>query len=121
MVRRSLLVAVLAAGICGAGSARALDEGCTGDCDGDQRVDIVDLITAVRVVLDEAPLTACPSILCNGGDSTAIDCLIRAIDYGLRGCDIEGIPCGNAVCGIGEYCCNALLDICTPIGQGCIQ
>ena len=121
MVRRSLLLAVLAAGIC-AGSAAALDEVCVGDCDLDRRVDIVDLITAVRVVLDEAPLNACLSILCVQDGPTAINCLIAAVDHALQDdCDRGGVPCGNTVCQTGEICCNPLFDICSPPDQPCIQ
>lgn len=31
-----------------------------------------------------------------------------------------GIPCGSAVCGAGEYCCNAGCGICAPIGSACV-
>ena len=122
MVRRSLLLAVLAAGISVAAPVGALDEICVGDCDLDRRVDIVDLITAVSVVLDAAPLNACPSIFCDQNAPTAINCLIAAIDHALQDdCDSGGDPCGNTFCRAGEVCCNPLLDICSPPNQPCIQ
>ena len=31
------------------------------------------------------------------------------------------IVCGNAVCTLGEYCCNAACSLCAPLGYGCIQ
>jgi hypothetical protein len=130
MQRRSVLRARLlalsiamsvAAGVAAA-PATALDEVCVGDCDLDRRVGIIDLITAVRVVLGAAPLTACPSIVCDQDAPTAVDCLVTAIDHALHGdCDVAGLPCGTVFCGTGEYCCNALFNICAPLGQACIQ
>ena len=122
MVRRSLLLAVLAAGISAAVPMGALDEICVGDCDLDRRVDIVDLITAVSVVLGAAPLNACPSIFCDQDGPAAISCLIAAIDHALHDdCDSGGIPCGNTVCRGGEICCNPLFNVCSPPDQPCIQ
>ena len=31
-----------------------------------------------------------------------------------------GIKCGTAVCTIGQYCCNPVMDICAPMGAGCV-
>jgi len=35
--------------------------------------------------------------------------------------DAAGLQCGAATCGTGEYCCNSLLNACTPIGWSCAQ
>jgi hypothetical protein len=32
---------------------------------------------------------------------------------------VEPTPCGDAVCGAGEYCCNASCGTCAEEGQGC--
>jgi hypothetical protein len=32
----------------------------------------------------------------------------------------SSIACGTAVCGSGQYCCNASCSMCTPIGSGCV-
>jgi hypothetical protein len=37
------------------------------------------------------------------------------------GCEFVGEPCGSAVCGAGEYCCNASCSMCAPEGNFCIQ
>ncbi|MEM6931232.1 MAG: hypothetical protein AAF602_30150 [Myxococcota bacterium] len=32
-----------------------------------------------------------------------------------------GAPCGEATCGLGEYCCNASCSACVPFGASCTQ
>jgi hypothetical protein len=33
----------------------------------------------------------------------------------------DGIPCGDNLCGKGQYCCNSSCGICAPFGAACIQ
>src|SRR5512147_699519 len=54
---------------------------CQGDCDLNGRVSIYDLVTAVRVALGDADVTACP-----GSDTATIDALVRAVVAALDGC-----------------------------------
>lgn len=37
------------------------------------------------------------------------------------GTEGKGDTCGNAVCGAGEYCCNASCSLCVPEGNSCTQ
>ena len=126
MVRRVLLLALLGFATCPAAPAAAVVHAvCIGDCDQNSRIDITDLIVAVKVVLGESPVTACPSINCDTIDVLPISCLLIAVDGAMRG-DCASPPpgsplCGDVVCDVSEYCCNPLLSICTPPGEGCIQ
>jgi hypothetical protein len=93
---------------------------CIGDCDADGRIDISDLIAAVKVVIGEATINECPSIACEA--DTAVACLVAAVEGALRGeCRPGYVVCGNAVCDLGETCCDALFSVCTPPGDVCIQ
>ncbi|HSP99687.1 MAG TPA: hypothetical protein VL049_20895 [Candidatus Dormibacteraeota bacterium] len=126
MVRSALtraLVALLLLG--GAAPAPGIETRCTGDCDQDARIDIADLIVAVRVVLGEASLAECPSIACTFDHSTSVACVVAAVEAAQRGdCQppvLEYQFCGKVVCDLGEVCCNPLYGICTLPGEYCIQ
>lgn len=63
---------------------------CIGDCDGDGRVTVNELITGVNVELGIAPLDACRSIDCNArypGILVPIDCMVVAMNNAMDGCD----------------------------------
>jgi len=48
-----------------------------------------------------------------------VDAAAEAAD--ADGLDIGSTPCGTAVCGPREFCCNASCSTCAPIGGGCTQ
>ena len=50
-----------------------------GDCDGDGRVEIQELILAVNIALGNAPLAQCPSLDANGDGVVGIDELLQAV------------------------------------------
>lgn len=54
-----------------------------GDCDGDGRVLVEELIMAVRIALDESPLSACPAIDTDGSGTVSVDELIAAVRVAL--------------------------------------
>jgi hypothetical protein len=56
--------------------------------------------------------------LCSGGGMPDMpeSCPIPACN-----CQPPGDPCGDNVCGAGEYCCNESCGICAPEGGGCIK
>lgn len=118
-----ILVACVTPVIPDATAAAAAD--CTGDCDDDGRIEIGDLIVAVKVTLGTAALATCPSIACESGGSATVACLIGAVDSALHtGCPppvFPRQPCGNTLCPLGMVCCNPLMDICTRPGDFCVQ
>jgi hypothetical protein len=126
---RRLLTWIVSLLLCGAPlaepAAALVETVCIGDCDQDAQVDIADLITAVKVVLGDAPLNDCPSIFCDLGEGGSIACLLAAVNTALNdGCQPPQLGdelCGDMVCPVGEYCCNPLFSICAPPGEYCIQ
>jgi hypothetical protein len=59
---------------------------CPGDCNGDGRVVINELLTATTIALGTAPLSACPAAACAPGAGVSIACLTRAVTAALAGC-----------------------------------
>lgn len=64
-------------------------QSCPCDCNGDGRVAIAELISAVRVSLDEADLSDCSAADGNANGSVAINELIQGVNAALLGC---GMP-----------------------------
>jgi hypothetical protein len=58
---------------------------CTGDCQGTGQVTINDLITAVNIVLDNAPPSACPDGYPSGSELD-VTFIIQAVHNALNGC-----------------------------------
>jgi hypothetical protein len=56
---------------------------CIGDCSADGVVRVNELVTAVRIALDQLPLETCRSIDADGDGSIAINELIRAVKEAL--------------------------------------
>jgi hypothetical protein len=59
---------------------------CPGDCDGNRRVDVAELVRGVQITLGTDDLTTCPVADSNGDASVAVDDLVRAINAALGGC-----------------------------------
>lgn len=59
---------------------------CDGDCDGDDRVAVDELVRGVRIAIGIAPLAACPSLDGNHGGDVSIDELVGAVAAALDGC-----------------------------------
>ncbi len=59
---------------------------CAGDCDGDGRVTISDLITGVLIALDKLPLQSCPSIYTSQDGVVTVDEVIASVNRALFGC-----------------------------------
>lgn len=59
---------------------------CRGDCGGDGRVTIDDLIQAVTIALGVRPAAACASVDAGGDGRVTIDELIAAVGAALEGC-----------------------------------
>jgi hypothetical protein len=87
-------------------------QACVGDCNGDGRVTIDELLISIQVELGTLPVDACP--VCE-----TVNCVVAAIGNALYGCSAE--PCGTTVCIRPEFCCNPLLGICaSPDAPICV-
>jgi hypothetical protein len=69
-------------------SVSSADEGteCAGDCDSSHRVTVAELVRSIKLVLDDAPLDACPAADANGDGRMTITDLLSAVDDALHGC-----------------------------------
>lgn len=59
---------------------------CPGDCNGDARVDIGELVRGVNIALGNVPASQCPAIDGNGSGSVSISELVAAVSAALSGC-----------------------------------
>ena len=82
---RLLVIALFSAAPCAQprASARPI---CTGDCNGNHRVSVDELIIAVRIALGVTPLNECSSIDTNGDGEVRIGELISGVNAALHGC-----------------------------------
>lgn len=77
---------------------------CFGDCNGDQRVTIDEIIKSINIALGNALASSCPNFQCcpDPCEAEGVDCVIRAINNALGGC--EPPQCGNGVTEPNEEC-----------------
>jgi hypothetical protein len=61
-------------------------DGCSGDCDGDLRVTVSELITGVRIALGMAGTAACPAMDGDGNGIVTIAELVQGVRAALEGC-----------------------------------
>lgn len=61
-------------------------EGCPGDCNGDARVTIDELIVGVRIALALAEASSCPPVDSDGDGQVSIAELVQAVRASLEGC-----------------------------------
>jgi hypothetical protein len=71
---------------------------CVGDCNGDSRVSIDELVTAVNIALGTEPLDECRAADCtHEGHGALITCLVQAVNLALTGgCGPEFLPTPTA-------------------------
>jgi uncharacterized repeat protein (TIGR03806 family) len=69
---------------------------CTGDCDGDNRVRINELIVGVNIALGQFPLSECDSFDRDGNGSVGINELLRAVNTSTAGCSDAATPTPTA-------------------------
>jgi len=80
---------------------------CAGDCDGDGRVSIAELVLSVRINLNLEELHACPAANSDLEPSVSVADLVRAVESSLTGCGISH-PSPTV----------ARLSICGAVGEG---
>lgn len=59
---------------------------CVGDCDGDDRVAINELVVGVNIALGSQPPTTCQAFDCEGNGTVPINCLVQGVNSALTGC-----------------------------------
>lgn len=59
---------------------------CGGDCDGDGRVVVSELVTAVRINLESASIASCRAVDTDASGTVAVSEIVRAVGHALRGC-----------------------------------
>ncbi|MBX3025804.1 hypothetical protein KF840_12930 [bacterium] len=59
---------------------------CLGDCNGDGRVSVDELVRGVAIALGNVPFTECPALDRNGDGEIAVYELITAVNAALAGC-----------------------------------
>jgi hypothetical protein len=67
-------------------AAEGRAQSCTGDCDGDSRVELDELIRAVNVALGTLTIDACAALARNDGTGVGIDDLVQAVAGAMSGC-----------------------------------
>jgi hypothetical protein len=83
MMHRLAVIGLVATAL---GSARPALALCGGDCDGNRRVTVDELVRGVNVALGSAALDQCPAFDCTGGGPVTINCLIKGVNDALAGC-----------------------------------
>src|SRR5262245_14728052 len=85
---------------------------CVGDCDGDARVRVHELILGVRIMLGDEKLSECSAVSCDGDPfGPPINCMITAVTNSLDGCD--------PLAGCGAGCFNDCFS--TPENCPCAE
>ena len=77
--------------------APAAAQALVGDCDGDGRVTVSELVNAVGIALGAAPLDRCPAVDDDGNGQVSIDELVRGVAAALGGEPSETPTPGVAV------------------------
>lgn len=86
-------------------------EGCAGDCNGDQRVTVSELVLGAAIALGDAAVSQCTAADGDGGGTVSVDELVRAVAAALEGCNGAPTPspttppnCGDGTAQVGEGC-----------------
>lgn len=121
-----------------------LPTGCPGDCSGDGRVTVDELVAGVGIALGSRALAACATFDGDDDGSVTVAELIAAVNAALGGCDgaaprptPTAVPAGDCcaahggtgcatascqqcVCGqVPECCTSPWDDLCVAVAQGC--
>jgi hypothetical protein len=119
---------------------------CPGDCDGNDQVNIGELITAVNVALGDLDLSSCEAADTSGDGEVSIGELIQAVNAALDGCPATPTPtdtvevdtptptetpmptdtpapdsCGDEVVDPGEECDDGMQCTAGMLGDACMQ
>jgi len=59
---------------------------CVGDCDGNHRVSVEEIVIGVNIALGLLESGACSAMNCNDDGPVTVDCLVKAVNNALEGC-----------------------------------
>jgi cysteine-rich repeat protein len=89
---------------------------CVGDCDGDGKVLVNELIIGINIALGTSEVTECPSFDADDSGVVSVAELIAAVNNALTGCKTTA-ECGNGTKESGEECDDGN----TSGGDGCAE
>jgi hypothetical protein len=72
-------------------SATWTTPGCVGDCDGNRKVTVDELLTMVNVALGSSQVSACAVGDADSDGEISIDEILRAVNSALEGCAIPNV------------------------------
>lgn len=78
---------------------------CAGDCNGDGRVSVDELVRAVSIALGTAPPSQCAGLDADASGSVEVPEVIAAVGHALDGCGGEGESvCGGPITSAPKLC-----------------
>ena len=89
---------------------------CGGDCNGDDRLSVDELIKGVAVALGVQPITACPRFDTSGDGAVSIDELTAAVAAALDSCVPGAFEVDLSAASAFEYVRAAGRGFCPPLG-----
>ena len=82
--RGGIASVVVLIGCClAAAPARAV---CVGDCDGNRKVSVNELVTGVNIALGALPVEQCAALDCESNGHVPVNCLVQGVNDALRAC-----------------------------------
>src|SRR5262249_46309018 len=89
---------------------------CAGDCDGNGRVTIDEILDLVNIAFGAAPLTVCPLADTDGSATITVNEILAAVNAALMGCVQESMPASDQYVHAGDWE-SALLAFATPAAR----
>jgi hypothetical protein len=91
VIRHLRAVVLVMIAVVGTAHTHAVAQTCVGDCNGDERVEVNELIVGVNIALDALALTECASFD-DGQGRVTVDRLVRAVSNALTDCGARPTP-----------------------------
>jgi hypothetical protein len=106
---------VLAAGLALWSMVSTASAQCVGDCHGDGRVTIDELLLMVNIALDNTSITMCQAGDHNGNGAISVDEIVSAVHAALVGCPVSASPDLEKAAGVATSTLVALLTALTAL------
>lgn len=69
---------------------------CTGDCNGDGAVTVVELVRGVNIALGKLPISDCLVFDRDGNKVVTVNEIVMGVNFALNGCPLTATPTGTA-------------------------